>query len=70
MSSSKKINFAAGVFLSDAQKPIPSPPPYTLHTCTLYTYSRENWVGGGESEPERRLEEQQFTRLGRKYQHD
>jgi hypothetical protein len=37
MSSSKKIDlerdFAAGVFLSDAQNPIPSLP------CTLYTFA-------------------------------
>jgi hypothetical protein len=34
----------------------PSPPTLT-------------WGGGGAGEPERRLEGQQFTWLGRKYQH-
>ncbi len=33
MSSSKKIDFAAGVYLSEAQKPIASPPP--LHTVSV-----------------------------------
>jgi hypothetical protein len=27
-------------------------------------------TGGGRVEPERRLDGQQFTKLGRKYQHD
>jgi hypothetical protein len=45
MSSAKKIDlqrdFAAGVYLSDAPFPplTPYPPPYTLYTCILYTYS-------------------------------
>ncbi len=38
----------------------------------MYTYS--HWEGGpgdgGKDEPERRLEGHQFTKLGRKYQHD
>jgi hypothetical protein len=50
MSSSKKIyleiDFAAGVYLSEAQNPIP--PPYTLYTCIKYTYSHREW-GEGES---------------------
>jgi hypothetical protein len=49
MSSSKKIylerDFAAGVYLSKAQTPYP-PPPYTLYTCILHTYSHRE---GGES---------------------
>jgi hypothetical protein len=48
MSSSKKIDlyrdFAAGVYLSEAQNPIP--PSYTLYTCIQYTYSDRE---GGES---------------------
>ncbi len=45
----------------------PHPPP--LHTVYVYTvtYSHRE---GGRVEPERRLEGQQFTKLGRKYQHD
>jgi hypothetical protein len=31
------MDFAAGVFLSEAQKAIT--PPYTLYTCIQYTYS-------------------------------
>jgi hypothetical protein len=41
MSSSKKIDLerdlSAGVYLSEAQNPIP--PPYTLYTCIQFTYS-------------------------------
>jgi hypothetical protein len=50
-------------------------PLHTVHyTCILSTYShREGGRGkggrGGEIK-ERRLEGQQFTKLGRKYQHD
>jgi hypothetical protein len=42
-----------------------------LHTVyVLYTYShREGVEGRGRVEPERRLEGQQFTKLGQKYQH-
>ncbi len=40
MSSSKKIylerDFAAGVYLAEAQNPIPLPPP-PLHTVYVYT---------------------------------
>ncbi len=43
-------------------------PPYTLYTCIQYTY--HTGKGGGRVEPERRLEGQQFTKLGRKYQHN
>jgi hypothetical protein len=51
MSSSKEIDllrdFAAGVYLYEAQNPIYPPPP--LHTVQLiqYTYSHRE-VGGGE----------------------
>jgi hypothetical protein len=68
MSSSKKLTCRGTlwqVFLSEAPsppKPHTPPPPYTLYTCILYTYSHRE--GGG------RLEGHQFTRLGKKYQHD
>ena len=71
MSSSKKIDvlrdFAAGVYLSEAQNPKPTP-LHTVYTCIQYTYSHRE--GGEKLEPERSLEGQQFTKLGRKYQHD
>jgi hypothetical protein len=50
MSSSKKIDlqrdFAAGVYLSEAQNPNPNPPPpnpYTLYKKIHYTYSQVNF---------------------------
>jgi hypothetical protein len=44
-----------------------TPPP--LHTVYVYTvYLREG--GGGRVKPERKGEGQQFTKLGRKYQHN
>ncbi len=55
MSSYKKIDslrdFASGVCLSEAQNPIPPPPPHTVY-CTCTVYGGE----GGEIEPGRRLE--------------
>jgi hypothetical protein len=60
------MNFAAGVYPSEAQNIIP--PPYTLYTCIKYTYSHREG-GGGKVEPERRLEGKLFTKLGKKYQH-
>jgi hypothetical protein len=72
MSSSKKIDlkrdFAAGVYLSEAQNPIP--PPHTHCTCIQYTYSHRERERGGRVELERRGERQHFTKLGRKYHHD
>ncbi len=47
------------------QNPVPLPP---LHTVYILIHTGKE--GGGRVEPERRLEEQQFKRLGRKYQHD
>jgi hypothetical protein len=59
-------DFAAGVYLSEAQNPIPPP-----LTHGIRVYSILNHIGkGGRVEPERRLEKQQFTKLVRKYQHD
>jgi hypothetical protein len=46
----------------------PSPPSHTLSVYTVLTMGRGGEVGGGELE--RRVEEQYFTKLGRKYQHD
>jgi hypothetical protein len=71
MSSSKKIDlqrdFAADVYLSELRLRTLYPPPFhTVHTCIHYSYKE----GGGGLERERRLEGQQFTKLGRKYQHD
>jgi hypothetical protein len=72
--SSKKIgllkDFAAGVYLSEAQNPIP-PPPLTHCICVysilLFTQGRRE---RGRVEPERRGKGQQFTKLGRKYQNE
>jgi hypothetical protein len=47
--------FAAGVYLSEAQNPIPPPPLRTVYSI-LYFFTRGR--GGGEVEPERRLERQ------------
>ncbi len=63
--------------------PIP-PPPYTLYMClrvySIIIHTGKGRMGGelnqregedgGRVEPERRLEGRQFTKLGRKYQHD
>ncbi len=69
MLSSKQIDllrdFAAGVYLSEAQNPIRPP----LHTVYVYTVLIHTGRKGGRVQPERRLEGQQFTELGRKYQH-
>jgi hypothetical protein len=53
-----KRNFAAGIYLSEAQNP-----PHTLYTCIQYTYSPKEG-GKGRVEPQRRLEGQLFTKLG------
>jgi hypothetical protein len=70
-SSSKQIDlsrdFAAGVYLSDAHNPIPTHPLHNEFVYTVYLLTQGGWGG---VEPERRLERQQFTKLGRKYQHD
>jgi hypothetical protein len=41
------MGFGAGVYLSEAQILIPTP-PYTLYTCIQYTYSRREGGEGGE----------------------
>jgi hypothetical protein len=70
-STTNYLHFAAGVYLSDT----PPPSRYTLYTYMyLFTQGREGERNshreGRGREPERRLEGQQFTELGRKYQHD
>ncbi len=51
-------------------RPEPHTPP-PLHTVYVYTvYLGTGKGGGGRVEPERRLEGQQLTKLGPKYQHD
>jgi hypothetical protein len=69
--SSKKIDrqrdFAAGVYLSEAQNHIP--PSHTVYCIHVFKQGRGR--GGGERvKPEIRLEGQQFTKLVLKYQHD
>ncbi len=75
MSSSKKKDlkrdFAAGVYLSKAQILIPH--PFTHCICVyskLIHTGGGGGGGGGRVEPDRRLEGQQFTKLGQKYLHD
>ncbi len=65
-------DFSAGVYLSEA----PSPPwphnPLPLTHCirAYCTFTQTEKGVGGELNQERRLEGQQSTKLGRKYQHD
>ncbi len=51
----------------------PEPPPPLTHCGRVYTiqytYSHSEGGEGLRDEPERRLDGQQFTKLGRKYQH-
>jgi hypothetical protein len=42
----------------------------SVYMYVLYFDTGKGDGGGGRVEPERRLEGQQFTKLGRKYQHD
>jgi hypothetical protein len=66
MSSSTKSylkrDFAAGVYLSEAQNP--TTPPYTLYTVYLFTQGKGE---GGRAEPQRRGDGHNatFTKLGR-----
>ncbi len=70
MSPSKKVDLErdieAGVYLSEAQNPIPS----LTHRIRVYAYSNYSHKEGGRIEPKRRLERQQFPKLDQKYQHD
>jgi hypothetical protein len=67
MSSSKKIDlyrdFAAGVYLSEAQKPIIPSLTHCISVYSIFIYTGKG--GRGRVDPERRLEGQQFTKLGR-----
>jgi hypothetical protein len=68
--SSKTIvllrDFSAGVYLSEAQNPMPPPPlTHCINVFSILLHTGKG--GGGRVEPERRLEGQQFTKLGRKY---
>ncbi len=73
--SSKNLpgkGLAAGVYLSEAPSPPMTSYPH-LHTVYVYTCILINTgkgEEGGRDEPERRLEGQLFTKLGRNYQHD
>ncbi len=40
------MDFAADVYLTEAQNPQLPPPPYTLYTCIQYTYSHREGRGG------------------------
>jgi hypothetical protein len=47
-----KMDFAAGVYLPEAQDPIP--PAYTLHMCKQYIHREggTGWGGGGLNQRE------------------
>jgi hypothetical protein len=66
-----KGDFAAGVYLSEAQNPIPPPLTHCIRVFMYrqYTYSPREGREGVRVGPEKRLEGQHFTKLGRKYQH-
>ncbi len=56
-------DFAAGVYLSEAQNPIP-PPLHTVYVYSIqYTVYLFTQGRGGRVEQERRLVGQQFTKL-------
>jgi hypothetical protein len=55
------------VFICLRPEPL-TPPPPTYFTHSMFIHTGMGW--GGTVEPERRLEGQHFTQLGRKYQHD
>jgi len=75
MSSSKIIylqrDFAAGFYPSEAPySPMTPylPPPYTLYTCILYTYSHRE--GGGVELTREKVWRAIAHKAGRKYQPD
>ncbi len=61
------MDFAAGVYLSEAQNPIPPPLTHCICTCKRYTFYTGKWgKGGGESQ--RGLQGRvQSTKLSWKY---
>ncbi len=59
-------DFAAGDYLLRHRTPCPHPLTHCIRVY-LYTYSHRE---EGGIEPERKLERQEFTKLGQKYQHD
>jgi hypothetical protein len=71
MSSSKKLTCkgTCGRCLSVLGPEPHTPPPLTVwYVYTVYLFTQRR--GGRGVEPERRLEGQHFTKLGKKYQHD
>jgi hypothetical protein len=56
----------AGVYLSEAQNPAPPPLTHCICVYSILIHTGKE----GRVEPERRGEEQQFTKCGRKYQLD
>jgi hypothetical protein len=46
------MHFAAGVYLSQAQNPIPHPPLHTVYMYTVYFFTQEREGGVGRVEPE------------------
>jgi hypothetical protein len=62
-------DFAAGVYLAEAQNPIPPPFHTVAHTAyvyALYLFTQGRGEGGRVG-PERRLEGQQLTKLYRSF---
>jgi hypothetical protein len=64
------MDFALGIYLSEAQNPYPPPPLTHCMSVHMYTILIHTGEGGEIVELERRREGQQFTKLDRKYQHD
>ncbi len=65
--SEQSVKLLLNMVFNSARHPRPLPATHCLYICTVL-WHREG--GGGRVEPERRLEGHQFTKLGRKYQHD
>jgi hypothetical protein len=64
------MDFAAGVYLSDVQNPIPdTPTPYTLYSIRVYNILIYRGIFLREV-AQRRGGWQKFTKIRRKYLHD